>query len=58
MSMGVCLLLLLIHWHPRTLACSGYLGPVFLLPTFTVEKAPGQSALVSIQQPELSNLHH
>ncbi|KAI0758888.1 major facilitator superfamily domain-containing protein [Fomes fomentarius] len=25
----------------------GYLGPVFLLPTFTVEKAPGQSALLS-----------
>ncbi|TBU31018.1 MFS general substrate transporter [Dichomitus squalens] len=27
-------------------ACSGYLGPVFLLPTFTAEKAPGMSSIM------------
>ena len=27
--------------------CSGYLGPIFLLPTFTVQIAPGMSPIVS-----------
>ena len=28
--------------------CSGYLGPIFLLPTFTAEKAAGMSAIVRV----------